>query len=124
MSLFIIPLFIIYGITNLYDLKTAHVFFARTPELIWTNLRYLPVLFFCYLPVFILSAIRLTKFDRKVYYLLLGLVPYLAVMYVIGGFTETRLLHPLIVTLIIGVFSSYKDTDIHDFVDSELSFKP
>jgi len=123
LTLFIIPWGVIYGITNLYNLKTANVFFARTPELIWTNLRFLPVLFFCYLPIFVLSAIRLTKFDRKVHYLLLGLAPYLSVMYVIGGFTETRLLHPLIVTLVIGIISSVRDTEIRDFIDSELNVK-
>ncbi len=121
--LFIIPAGMIYGITNLYKLDTASELLAETPKLLWTNLRYLPVLIFCYLPISVLSIMRFRKFDRKVYYLLIGLIPYLSVMYFIGGFSETRLLHPLIVTLVIGIISSMKDTDIHDFVDSELSLK-
>lgn len=121
--LFVIPWIVIYGITSLYELNTAPTLLAETPKVIRTNLRFLPVLFFCYLPIFVLSAMRLTKFDRKVHYLLLGLAPYLSVMYVIGGFTETRLLHPLIVTLVIGIISSVKDTEIRDFVDSELTPK-
>ena len=121
--LFIIPAAIIYGITAYYELKTANYLLGFTPQLIKSNTRYIPVLLFCYLPISVLSVITFKKFDKKVYYLLFSLVPYLAVVFAIGGFSESRLLHPLIVTLVIGIISSLKDTDIHDFIDSELSLK-
>ncbi len=121
--LFIVPGIIIYGITAYYELKTANYLLGFTPQLIRSNTRYIPVLLFCYLPISVLSVLTFKRFDKKVYYLLFGLLPYLAVLFAIGGYSETRLLHPLIVTLVIGIISSLKDTDIYDFVASELSLK-
>jgi hypothetical protein len=121
--LFIIPWIVISWITNFYKLNTADALLEPGLQLIRANIRYMPVIIFCYLPISVLSVMRFRRFDKRVYYLLFSLLPYLSVVFVIGAFSESRLLHPLIVTLIIGIISSVKDTEIHDFVDSELSVK-
>lgn len=71
------------------------------------NVRYLPYLVLTYLPVFVLAAWRFRAFRREIYLTLGALVPYVAVVAVLGSFFESRLLHPLVATLIIGVFSTF-----------------
>ena len=118
---FIIPIAITSLISMVYNLNAYNFWLEHTVKHINNNTKYMPVLLLSYCPVFVLTAFNFRKFDKKIYYLIACLIPYLSMVFFLGSFAETRLLHPLIVVLIIGILSSVKGANIKTFIDNEFS---
>ncbi len=120
--LLIIPYVIISSITKTYqlDLAGAYVSMERIIKYVRGNTGFLPVLFLCYMPIFLGTISRFRKFDKRVCYMLFSLGPYLLYVFTFGGFSETRLLHPLFVTLLLGIFSSITVPDVKEFLNKNL----
>lgn len=120
--LLVIPVAIILWITRVYqlDLAEAYVNMERIIKYVRGNTGFLPILFLCYLPIFLGTIKRFKQFDKRVYYMMIALLPYLLYVYTFGGFSETRLLHPLFVTLLLGIFSSVTLSDVKGFLNKHL----
>ena len=120
-SLFLlIPSGIFLMLTNVYNLRTVSGYLNTALQYIRGNMTVVPIILCYYFPVFILSIARFKHFDKKIYYMLAGLIPYFLILFWAGSFNETRLLHPFVITLLIGITSSVNNSDIKGFVNSEL----
>ena len=119
LALIIVPIFINYTLVTYLKLDTYGLYTSYGLKYVKGNTITIPFLILYFFPVLITAAVRFKNFDKKVYYLLFSLLPYLAVTYVIGGYSETRILHPLVAALIIGVFSSIDTQTIAAFVAAD-----
>lgn len=117
--LFGIPVAVVSLVTYVYKLSPVKSMVELASTQMLPNIMYAPYVFLLYSPVFVFSFLGWRRFDGLIYLILLSLVPYLMVISVLGQLAESRLIHPLIVTLIIGMFSAVGKDDIRDIVDDD-----